>query len=309
MKNNILVLLALGILLSGCKYSDEYLNPHLDKSKAYFASPVMYTRTVIVGEPLTFKIGAAVAYDATHAAEYTIDYRISTFPIEASTGRVALPLDYFNYGSMTPTVKTTLASGQLLGLFPVVLDSAKFLSDPLSLTGKYAIPVIIASTSCDTIDQALDSVMVLVKYMAGVDGYYLYNSTIKKEIGGAIIDSKTVTDNYPNESDAYCWRLTTKGPYTVEAVSPTAAFTVGSRFNLTVMGSTLTYVSGTGQMVVTAESTNSYNPKTRDFTINYSYKKAVLNDTIYHVSANWIFRNRMVDGINQTRAYLSALNK
>ena len=67
----------------------------------------------------------------------------------------------------------------------------------------------------------------------------------------------------------------------------------------------VSYESITGQPVVTPEGTNSYDWKTRDFMLNYYYKKPGITDTTYHVSSKLIFRNRIRDKVNETRDYLS----
>jgi hypothetical protein len=81
------------------------------------------------------------------------------------------------------------------------------------------------------------------------------------------------------------------------------------KFNLNVdANKVVTYESISGQPVVTPEGTNTYDSKTRDFNLNFNYKKTG-NDTLYRVSSKLIFRNRMVDNVNQTRDYLSYFNK
>lgn len=307
MKNIFLALILIGIGFAGCKYDDSYLDAKLDKTIAYFASFQAYNRTVVVGEGLWFKIGAAMAGVTANNEDRTVDMKISTYPFKTSDNRIPLPADYYNSSELGGTIKATIPKGEFLGYFTVKLDSMKFLNDPATLGGKYSIPVKIIGTSLDSI--GIDSVIVSVKYMSNVDGYYLYQQTIKKEINGAIVEAKTKVEKNPNESDNSAWRLLTKGPFKVEATSAVAAFTSGLKFNLNVdANKVVTYESISGQPVVTPEGTNTYDSKTRDFSLNFNYKKNN-NDTIYHVSSKLIFRNRMLDNINQTRDYLSYFNK
>lgn len=300
------ILIAMAIIwgLSGCKYDDDYLTPKLDETIAYFASASSYNRTLIVGEGFEFKIGAAMAGVTENKKNETVDMVIPQDLLTA--GKKLLPSDYYNSSELNGVIKATIPAGEFLGYFTVKMDSAKFLADPASLTGKYALPVKIVETSLEAINEDLSSVLVSLKYMSNVDGFYLYESTVKQEVNGAITDSKTVVEKYPNESDNSTWRLTTQGPFTVQVTSAVNASTSGLKFNLTVQGNTISYGSVEGQPVVEANGTNSYDPKTRDFELNFKYKGK--DGTVYHVSTKLIFRNRMVDNINQTREYLNYFN-
>lgn len=306
MKNIFLSLIIILLVFTGCKYDDDYLSPKLDKTIAYFASFQSYSRTVIVGEGLRFKIGAAMAGVVSNNEDRTVDMMISPYPFTTSDGLIQLPKDLYNSSELGGTIQATIPKGEFLGYFTVQFDSAKFLNDPATLNGKYSIPVKIIATSLDSI--GIDSVMVSVKYMSNVDGYYLYESTVMKESGGIIVTAKTITQKYLNESINSTWRLLTKGPFKVEATSAVTAFTNGLKFNLTVENNTVTYESIIGQPVVSPEGTNTYDSKTRDFDLNFNYKKTG-NDTLYRVNTKLIFRNRMVDKVNQTREYLSYFNK
>jgi hypothetical protein len=311
MKKIFFIWLVIGIGFAGCKYDEDYIDAKLPKTLAYFASFQEYTRTVVVGEGMQFKIGAAMAGVVENTQEQTIDLKIGTKlnKTAATDTRILLPVSYYNSSELSGTIKTIIPKGEFIGYFKVKIDSVNFLNDPLTLNGKYTIPVNIVGTSLDSIAQGLDSIKVSVNYMAGVDGYYLYESVIKKEIGGNIVDSKTKTEKYPNESDNSAFRLLTKGPFKVEVTSAVAAFTTGLKFNMYVGASkVVTYESIAGQPVVTPENTNTYDSKTRDFTLNFNYKKTG-NDTLYHVSSKLIFRNRIRDKLNETREYLSYFNK
>lgn len=296
---NILIILLIGLVLAECKYDDSYLDPKLDKTICYFASQKTYTRTVVVGEGLRFKIGAAMAGTLSNNKDCRVDFRI---------GGGTLPTNYYNYGNLMSSGKitTTIPKGEILGYFPVIFDSVKFLNDPISLKGTYSIPVKIIGTSLDSI--GADSINVSVKYMAKIDGFYLYESTIKREINGVIVQSKTQTEKSLSESDSYTWRLTTTAPFSVEAVSAILAFTNSLKFWLTVSGNSVTYIQSPGSPVVTPEGENTYDRLTRDFVLNYQYKKPG-NDTLFHVSEKLIFRNRLRDGINESRDYLNSLPK
>ncbi|MHA4845029.1 DUF1735 domain-containing protein [Flavitalea antarctica] len=315
--NRVVTGVAFLLVLWGCKkYDDGYLNPRLPKTTAYFASFQEYTRTVVVGEGLQFKIGAAMAGVLENKKDETAELEIGAVYNKTSPTdtRELLPPNYYNSAQLGAKARVTIPAGQFLGYITIVLDSVTFLNDPKSMYRNlnalegYTLPVKIVSTSLDSIAKGLDSIKVSVKYIAGVDGYYLFKNVIRKEVNGAIIDSKTVSDSALSEADTYTWRLLTQGPYKVRATSAPAAFTSGLNFNLNVDANrAISYESVTGQPVVTADGTNSYDPRTRDFVLNYRYKKAGIADTTYRVTTNLIFRNRVRDRVTETREYLLTL--
>ncbi len=283
---------------------------------AYFASFQEYTRTVVVGEGLSFKIGPAMSGALNNTQDRTVDLQIGTVlnKTSATDTRILLPANYYNSAKLGSPIRLTIPAGQFVGYFTIQFDSVGFLSDPVSMYKSannegYTIPVKILATSLDSIEKGLDSIKVSVKYIAGQDGYYLYKNVIKKEVAGVIVDSKTLVDSAINESDNSAWRLLTQGPFKVKVTSAAAAFTSGLNFNLNIdQSKVVTYESISGQPIVTAEGSNSYSSKTRDFTLSYKYQKPGITDTIYHVSGQLLFRNRILDKVNETREYLSYFN-
>lgn len=312
----IIVLIVIALNTASCAYDDSYLDAKLPKNMAYFASLKEYHRTLVVGEGLRFKIGAAMAGELNNNADRIADFKLGSavaFPV-TDLVHVPLPTDYFNYEALTGTsglAHAVIPKGSFIGYFTVVMDSVKFLNHPIAMlsadqTRFLTLPVKIVSTSLDSVNRANDSVTIKVRYMAGADGFYLYKNTITKTLNGNTVGT-AITENFASESDEQAWRLLTAGPFKVEVTSAISEKTTsGLKFNMIVDNSGISFESIAGQPLVTANGTNTYNRKTHDFQLNYSFRK-VGNDTVYQVSSNLIFRNRMRDGINETRDYLNRL--
>lgn len=318
----ITVIIVIAINAAGCAYDDSYLDAKLPKNMAYFASTKDYTRTVVVGEGMHFRIGAAMAGVLHNDYDRTVNFKLGTTAFAVTdTSHVLMPANYYNFAALQGadgTVQAIIPKGSFIGYFPVVLDSVKFLNDPLAIRGKLSIAVKIVATSLDSINKVNDSVTVKVKYMAGTEGYYLYKNTISKELNGVTVGS-AVVENFANESNDQAWSMVTIAPFSVLVTAPIAEYTTSMKlagasvstplkFNLTVNSSGISYQQIAGQATVLADGTSSYDRKTHDFILKYSFKKPS-NDTIYHVSSNLIFRNRMRDGINETRSYLNQLTQ
>jgi len=190
----IIVLIAIALNAASCAYDDSYLDAKLPKNMAYFASLKEYHRTLVVGEGLRFKIGAAMAGELNNNADRTVDFKLGSavaFPVEDLV-HVPLQTDYYNYYTLTGTsglVQATIPKGSFIGYFSVVMDSVKFLNHPLAMlsasqTKFLTLPVKIVSTSLDSVNIANDSITIKVRYMAGADGYYLYKNSITKKLNG-----------------------------------------------------------------------------------------------------------------------------
>lgn len=298
-KNTIIALIVL--LIASCAYEDDYLNPTLDKTVAYFASFDTYTRTMVVGEGLHFKVGAAMAGVLENTEDRQLQFEIP-LPIEFEEGdtRVSLPTDYFNYNELSGAINTTIPKGEFMGYFTVRMDSTKFLSDPNALLGVYSFPVKLINSSLDTLGK--DSITVSVKYMAGVEGFYLYKSKIVKKAAG--VPDEIIYQRYQNESDNDAWFLLTQGPFKVEANPAASSISSGVKFLMTVNGTNVEYETLPGGIDVQANGENKYDASTRDFYLNYQYEK---DGYTYQVTDTLLFRNRIRDNVNETREYLSYL--
>lgn len=315
MKNILLTAVAAMFIFYSCKYDDSYLDVEYLKPRAYFASPTSYTRTVVPGEGLRFGIGPAMAGVAENKQDRRVDMIIVKQERTISSTRNLLPDDYYNSSQLGGNISVIIPKGKFFAMFNVELDSIKFLQDPNSMVGRnplYALPVKIIDTSLDSISAEKDSVLIAIQYQASFDGWYLYESKIEREHAGKMIPGNITTEGYRQESDAVTWRLTTQGPFTVRAVAGSSNFSAGLTFDLTVgPDKSVTYKQVEGHPLVEAieGKINVYDSKTRDFQLNYKYVKPNNNDTVYHVSNKFIFRNRIIDGVMQTREYLSHFNK
>ncbi|MEI7504273.1 MAG: hypothetical protein WCJ61_13415, partial [Paludibacter sp.] len=271
-----LSLSAIAMFFSSCAYDDSYLDAKLTKNMVYFASLKDYTRTVVVGEGLQFRIGAAMAGMLHNDLDRTVNFKLGTTAFALTdTSHVIMPINYYNYASLLGTdgtVKAIIPQESFIGFFSIVLDSVKFLNDPLALKGKLSIPVKIWATSLDSINKVNDSVTIKVKYMAGTEGYYLYKNTISKELNGVTVGS-TVVENYANESNDQAWSMLTQAPFTVLVTAPIAEYTTSMKltgssvstplkFNITVNSSGISYQQISGQAAVLADGANTYDKKT-----------------------------------------------
>ena len=99
-----LTFLIITSFISSCAYDDIYLDAKLSKNMAYFASLKDYTRTVVVGEGLQFRIGAAMAGALHNDLDRTVNFKLGTTAFALSdTSHVIMPSNYYNYTSLLGT--------------------------------------------------------------------------------------------------------------------------------------------------------------------------------------------------------------
>ena len=122
----VLILSIIALFLSSCAYDDSYLDAKLPKNMAYFASLKDYTRTVVVGEGLQFRIGAAMAGVLHNDLDRTVNFKLGTTAFALTdTSHVIMPGNYYNYTSLLGTdgtVQAVIPQGSFIGYFPIVLD-------------------------------------------------------------------------------------------------------------------------------------------------------------------------------------------
>jgi len=288
------------VVFTGCKYDDDYLRPTQLRPTVYFASSLSYERTVIPGEGLVFGIGPALGGVIDNKTDWSIDLQILknySFP----SNRKLLPDNYYNSSELGGTIKVTIPKGEYMKFFYVKLDSARFLSDASTILGSttlYALPVKIVGTSAEKINTDRDQVLVAVKYQAAYDGWYLHETST--------VHGNTVNERSIGEGNPVTWRMTTRAPFSVRVAAPTAAnANLGLQFDISVAAGSNSVVYGAqidGQPLVEpiAGKPNTYDWKTRDFELNFRYKKEG-DDTYYNVATKLTFRNRVIDGVNQPK--------
>ena len=98
----IFIAIAMISFFFGCKYDDDYLNPKLE-TMAYFASKTEYTRSVIVGEGMQFRIGAAMSGVIENTRNETVDMIINK-NAALSEGKTLLPDTYYNSSELSGTI-------------------------------------------------------------------------------------------------------------------------------------------------------------------------------------------------------------
>jgi hypothetical protein len=285
-------LLMVSLVMVGCKYDDFMVD--YTYSAVYFPK-LMNTRTFVVGEIHDIKVGVILGGKRANKVEEWVSYQID--PTLVPAGSVLLPPDYY---TLSNNEKMVIPVGSFQGAVTISIDTAKFLNDPLSLQAKYVLPFRLISTSADSILPLQRTQVISLKYEQKYFGNYYHNGVTTITNAQGIITNVGYHQEEPVTNVVNNWIVTTVGPYTLQTngisnnkggVNNSFYMTVTNNGEVTISKSPISAYNVVG-------GPSSYNPQKREFYLRYSYANA---GSTYQVNDTLIFRNRILDGVNQWR--------
>jgi len=155
---NILIFALLIIGIIACD-NREVIFPDYDEQNVYF--PLQFPiRTLSMGEDRIdnsldkeskFDIGVSIGGMYENNKDWTVDFEVDPSLTDSVylDGEKILPLPT-DYYTLNPSNRVTIPAGKFNGLIRVELNE-KFYNDPLSVTGRYVIPLRLTDTSADSI--------------------------------------------------------------------------------------------------------------------------------------------------------------
>lgn len=275
-------------VFAGCGYDDDIVEY---PTKAMLFTYQEYNRELVIGEGLRFKLGVVFAglekSDRDRKATYEID------PSLVPDGCTLMPSDYYQCSDPSEIV---VRKGELKGYMPVTIDSLKFVSDPVSLTGKYVIPFRLVTADSDTIPAGKDYMVLHLKYLAKQFGYYQYSGkTI--EAGGETVNYHSISTETTSVR-----QLVTVGPTTLRmiadpygtAADPAKAKGFSMLLDVSTSGGGVVIINSDPKsgVVVTANGESTYDVSTKTFILRYKY---VAGGKEYTAEDILKFRNRIRD--------------
>jgi hypothetical protein len=145
-------------VFTGCDQKIEF--PDYDLQAVYF--PIQLPlRTLSLGEDridnsldkeLKFDIGVSIGGMYENKKDWTVDYVVAdtlTKNVENAAKEQILPLPS-GYYTLTPANTAVIPKGSFNGMIRVQLNP-QFLDDPISMSGRYVIPLYITGSSADSV--------------------------------------------------------------------------------------------------------------------------------------------------------------
>lgn len=301
MKTRILFILLIAFTLVSCEEYEDYISD-FDYTSTYFAyqNPV---RTVF-SDNLSIEIGAVLAGKRENKKEEKVGFRIAEelltdASIVGNKKFTLLPADYYNLSNSSEMI---IPKGEFVGTVTLNLNAEKFLSDPLATSNNYALPLLITSTSLDSVivgdaQQGIprkDYTIVVIKYIDKHHGiYYHRGQRVKYDSAGKIVDVlRYVTEEQEEEYiQNVVWDMFTVNAGTLRTNGVGEHTTASGKtyaLDISVSDDNKVVINGVSNSLISdiKDLGNSvYNEEDKSFYLNYQYMKDefkyVMKDTLY----------------------------
>ena len=300
------LILIVTMTLAGCRY-DDFVGDY-DYTTVYFAyqSPVrtIYSNNLEIG------IGVVLGCKIENKTDETVIFRVADELLNDATimGTKKFTLLPSNYYTLSNANTIIIPEGEFVGKITLKLDESKFLSDPLSISNTYAIPVLITGSTTDKIlvgdtEQGIarkDYTIIVIKYISQYAGVY-YHRGSRKAFDASGNLKETLQYVKPSEEEIYLkdlvWNVTTIDANTVKCDGVAEFLTSGTN------SYSLNLKIGSNNSVVIENNTTSkikniidkggsvFDKEKHKFYLNYEYTDAatstryVMSDTLNYRSS------------------------
>jgi hypothetical protein len=282
------LLVTLSVLsFDSCTPYDSYYGDYL-YTTSYFAHPKM-DRSVIINEYDSIQVGAVLGGKIKNEKDEWVKYQLVN-DLVTKAGYVVLPQSLYefknnNFEGLTNVI--TIPKGQVLGMMTIKLKPA-FFSDPLALSGSYALAFTIVGASTDSIGNK--ETLVTFKYVSNAVGFYTHRGRAISLVDTLRcakdeIELKTMG---PAGSNSLLSPKTSVGPYSL-----VYNLTVDSQNNVIVK-------TGTGSAFpLTSTSPGFFDAgknHSHNIVLKYSFQAA---GKTYNAQDTLVFVKRVIDNVIQ----------
>ncbi|MBU3011292.1 DUF1735 domain-containing protein [Polaribacter vadi] len=301
MKNNKLtiiqyltLLLLITFSFGSCAYED-FLENEFEFTSVYLPKEQI-DRTFIMDEGMIIGVGAVLGGRLENTENVEITFSLND-DLVTDAGYTVLPDSYYELvdseGNAVVDNKITISAGKLQGFVYVKADSINYLNDAMSLGNNYALGFQLDNVvKADSILANLKTTVISFSYINQLYGNYFQNGQYVKNDG-------TTSETIEYSGDVLEGvSITMINPTTVQCDGIANLRGNNDKMNLVIADdNTITIESVTGAIAITDDGGSFYDPATRTITLNYSFESLGVNYTANDVLG---FRNRVVDGVNQT---------
>ncbi len=293
MKKNILVISFLVSLAACSEYRYDDFITDFDYTTVYFPHQEL-TRTFVYGEFNTIKVAVQMGGRRENRHNEWADYIIDP-TIEADSSLTLLPPEYY---TLSDAGRFHLPPGKLGGELTLSVTQEFF--NRVDTTMFY-IPFRLTSTSVDTILEHKTTMILTLRAEAAKFGHYYHNGVTQIDSlnGGqgtvAYHQKEPVTNAINN------WELVSAAHDTLltNGIADRKAGAVNYSFKMVVNPDNRVgiFPNQASLWQVQPDGESTYNPDKMEFYLNYKFQDAQGNS--YTVMDTLIFRNRILDGVNQ----------
>ena len=298
MKRNILksiaklLVLVVGLTATSCSY-DDFVENEFDYTSVYLPKADI-DRTFIIDEGSRIGVGVVLGGRLSNTENVEVTFSLND-ALVTGAGKTLLPATYYELVDSEGNPannKIIIPAGKVQG-FVYVKANASYLADPLALGNKYALGFKLENVvKADSILADFNTTLIKFSYINRLYGNYIQNGKYVKTTGATV-----ETINYPGGiTDVITLSTTAQNKAESNGVANLRG--ADKKFQITIAtDNSITIQTATGGLTVTDDGGSSYNPTTHVATLNYSFD---FNGTSYKCNDILNFRNRVIDGVNQT---------
>lgn len=249
------------------------------------------------GQDMTFEIGAVLGGKYTNGTNEQVTYSINSDLLDPTSFTIITGLDDApanlttltqlpdNYYSIDNPESITIPSGAFKGSSTVTLDKDLFLNDALAVGNNYAIPLEMTNTTADSILDGKHYSVIVVRYFNQYHGWYYVKGTDTNTVDNSLNVTYSEDDLVLNED----MLIETLSKNQLSAPYIGNPLINGRGMQISVDGTNVTISDGTGTGVTDLSGTGTYDPNTRNFTLEYNYTDG--DGAVHNVSETLTYRN------------------
>ncbi len=283
-----------------CSYED--FKEDYNYSTVYFTNQIL-KRTFVQDEFDEIKIGVVLGGKRYNDANEWVRFTIDDTSGMSQTPYELLPDSYF---TLSDYEEIEIPSGEFMGEITMTIDPS-FYEDPMAAQDHYAIPFKLFDTSADSILAPKDSLILILGFENRIFGNYYHNGRVLVRDEGTVIDTIVYHQEEPVTENVNNWTLFTIGSKTLKtrgigyyAPSDLTGFYIqlNDDNTLTLANDPVLADKGFDWQLNELDGDNYYDPDTKMLYLNYSFVD-IANGNECHTTDTLIFRNRILDGVNQ----------
>lgn len=293
MKKIIYISFALFFLVSCEDYLYEDYTTDFEYTSVYFPFQEL-ERTFVYGEFNQIKVAVQMGGRRENTTNEWVDYEIdNSIPVDGNL--TLLPSAYFEFSNDS---RFEILPGDLGGELTLTVNEDFFKTAD---TIQYYIPLSLTSTSVDTILETKTNMVLTLKVEAAKFGNYYHNGVLLIDSISGNSNTISYHQEEPVTNAINNWELTsfTHDTLITNGIADKKFSATNYSFKLSVNEDNTVDVHPNDAAIwqVLSDGTSIYDPVKREFYLNYIYQDTDGNN--YTVSDTLIFRNRLLDGVNQ----------
>lgn len=292
------VVLSAGLLLTSC-YEDAF-QENFDYTSVYLAHPTI-DRTFIIGEGMKIGVGVTLGGTLDNTKDIEVTFSLDETLVDNDN---VLPANYYELVDSEGNPannKIIIPAGKVQGFVYIKAIEDKFLADQQSLGNNYTLGFTLESvinadmilTDTDPASTKFKSTVISFTYINQLFGNYIQTGEFTTTTPENVVET---TEYSGGITDIDALKFTMIDPTTVECSGIANLRGGDKKMNIVLAeDNTITLETATGGVTIVDDG-STYNPETRELTLNYSFENAGLS---YKATDVLKFRNRVVDGVNQ----------